>query len=173
MPAPDLATCYEYESPIEKAFALMLATNAISVYAPSNSVWATAEWREANPDISSYVFIAEEEFQKQRPRAELFVVAGGATGHLNTSRRFDAFDGSLMIRLVTLPVFQQHRAYRAKIRSLIDLDGLAQDTNLPYHRVNKVMDAGTSHEMQGDDDTMISTINYDLHFIIRPTAYPT
>lgn len=168
-----LASIYDYETPIEEAFAYLFGAAGISIYTPANAAFVTDEWKEANPDLADYIFSAEDEFQKQRPRLQLMVQTGAATKHLETvsgKYRCDAFTGQILLLLVTDYNVIQHRAYRAQIRAIMSEADV--DTSLmPHHDLEMCVESGTSNEMKSDDGLMESTLSYDILFNIRPTSW--
>lgn len=182
MPADTIEELLDFETPIETMFAHLFAENQISVYAPANGAFVTAEWQEANtPGVAEYIFNNEEEFQKRRPRVELIVNAGAATGHMfdpvgSTSmkdRRTDAHEGTVMIGVISKPNILEHRAFVARVRKLMGDDWTTlMTTHMPYHAISRCMETGTSHEYAPQDGLFRTTLTYETHFSIGSDAWP-
>lgn len=182
MPATDIETLLDFETPIETMFAHLFGEAQIAVYTPANAGFVTDTWRTDNPELALFIFSNEEEFQKQRPRVELIFNAGTATGHLfNASGsgtfkdyRTDAYEGTLMIGVITKANILEHRAFCARVRKLMGdtWDDLATE-HTPYHLINKCLESGTSHEYAAQDGLFRTTITYDTHFNIRSDAWPS
>lgn len=172
MSAPDLATCYDIESPVEKAHAYLFANAGLVVYTPSNAAFVNSDWQATNPDLAPFIIDNEQELQRHRPRVGLRLILGEATGHLaeTSPLRCDSFGGSLQIAVVTENNYQLHRAYRAQVRSL--MGGNVDSAHMPYHDLNKCVDSGTSTETIDDSGVMVSVLSYEVHVNIKPAAWP-
>ncbi len=174
MSAPDLKSCYNYQTPLEKAHAYLFAAAGIVVYAPANAAFVDDTWREANPTLAPYIFSNEVEFYKHRPRTQLRVTTGAATMHLTTNtnpRRLDAFVGTLLINVITTDNIILHREYLATVRGI--MGGNIDASIVPYHTLSKCMEAGLSEEIKTDEGLMVTAIIYDLHIAILPDAWPS
>lgn len=178
MPAPDIQTLYDLETPPETMFSHLFGAEGIAVYTPANASFVDdPAWQSAYPDLIPFIFSNEEEFQKVRPRVELRVAAGAATEHLATFgqavknlMRSDSYEGTATIWLVTENNIALHRSYRGLCRKIMG-DVFPSD-HMPYHEINKCLEAGTTVEIASDSGLMRSTIEYNLHFNIKPDAWP-
>lgn len=179
MPASDIETLYDFETPLEKMFAHLFGAAGVAIYTPANSTFVNdAAWQAAYPELIDFIFDNEAEIQKHRPRVELFVAPGNATGKLfdpagtgvMANHRCDSFEGTVSVHCITEHSLIRHRLYRAKCRKIMG-DNFPT-THTPYHDINKCVESGTSLEFSPDDGSIRSTLTYDLHFNIRPDAWP-
>ena len=139
--------------------------------------------------IEVYTSQDETDFQNIRPRIELEFVASAPTGHRITSNATaylpDSWEGTLQVALITnssdgTSGVTDHSGWRARLRYELDLiestlvsDAGGDDTLLPYHSVNKFLAAGSTPTMKPEDGYIESRLAYEIHFNIRPTAWPS
>ena len=120
----------------------------------------------------------DPQFQKERPRIELQVVVGPATGHLQpvtldgeaAKLVHDAYTGSLMLAVLTEADYAKHVAYRTKIRAQVSR--LIYLTTLDYHELEDVVPAGASQVLSPEDGTFESHLTYNLAFCVKSDAWP-
>jgi len=173
MPAPDLKTCYNYQTPFEKAFAYLFGAACVTIYTPANAAFVDDAWREANPDLAEYIFSNEDEFQNIRPNVQLRLLTGNATGHRTTNTdpsRTDAYVGQLQVVLITKFSVIEHREYLATVRGI--MGGNIDYSLVPYHYMSKCVESGLSEEIKTDEGLMITAINYETHISIKADAWP-
>jgi hypothetical protein len=51
-------------------------------------------------------------------------------------------------------------------------DANAANTLLPYHSVNRFFESGTSPKIHHETGVLVSQLNFEVHFNIRPSAWP-
>jgi hypothetical protein len=175
MSALDHIPLYDYETAIEAAVQTILVAADIPTYASFSP--------------------AELDPPRPRPRVEIELQTGAATGHRSTSTevyRPDSFTGTLSLTVITNtsdeissteePInagARAHAQFRALVRyhcggietTLTD-DANAGDTMLPYHSVNRFIEAGTSPTINTENGLLASQLNWEIHFNIRPEAWP-
>jgi len=158
-----LQLIYDFETPVEMAFAIAFAAEQIKIYTPSNEGFATDAWRTANPALAPQILAVD--FQQDRPRIELAFRAGTAAGRNFPSSPartplggwdHDLARGSLIgIKVITKVNIIEHRQFLAQVRGLmatilrtINGDETIADAiagqQLVYHRLAEVMEAGAS-----------------------------
>jgi len=158
MPAPDYPTLYEFER-------LISATLA-------------GVFNDAN--ILPKSIVDAPEFQKDRPRVEVYVTPGAAMGHYildaQSTRRENGWHGALSLKAVTWPEITVHSAYVAAVRNvaatLDRLDLTTASVPLLYHEITRVVTAGTTPHTDpaaGEYDTQL---HYNFIFAILPDAWP-
>jgi len=166
---------YEFEAALERAFRCLFEPQGFTVNTPDDF-----------------------DFQRPTPRVEFSFRCGPATDHRSTHDdiyRVDSFTGSLEITLTTLTspgenepsaeaansnAYRNHSKHRAKVRYLMgrcETDftlnrTTGDDTWLPLHGINRVFPQGDEPVMQGEQGALSTTSRYDLHFNIRPSAWP-
>lgn len=179
MPAPNIETLLDFETPLEKMFAHLFGSAGISVYTPANASFVDDPgWQAENPALVEYVFSSEDEFQKHTPRVELVVNLGTATGHLSESgdtfsaKRCDAYEGTVLIGVITKPNVLEHRAFVARVRKLMGDEWTTFERHAPQHEINKCLESGTSNEYAPENGWYRTTITFETHFSIRADAWP-
>lgn len=129
---------------------------------------------------------APAEFQQIRPRVELKVSLGAATGrcHIFTdkSRAFDAWQFALAIQCVTAPVNDpsqntQHEDFVAAVRQLM-LNAAqitwTDSTHFPWHYIAEPLrDSGTADYLKAEDGVEYTTLSYGGIIGVRDTAWPS
>jgi hypothetical protein len=118
--------------------------------------------------------------EKETERIEIRYRLGGATGHFRVmadgSKRPDAWDGQLLLQVVTPCAANDHhtrqvalaRSVAANLEALLNKDGV-----LPYHWINDIpMDAGTTPTIKTEDGYEYTTLTYNLPVCIRSEAWP-
>jgi hypothetical protein len=72
-----------------------------------------------------------------------------------------------------------HAEYRAVVRYIcatvettLTEDDAGTDTLLPYHSVNRFVESSTSPTINPETGILVSQLNYEVHFNIRPAAWP-
>ena len=158
MPAPDYPSLYEWEK-------LLAATLA--------GIFNDAELKPKS-------VVDDPEFQKDRPRVEVYVTAGAAMGHYvldaDGTRRENGWHGSFSLRAVTDPDIGLHSAYIAAIRNvaatLDRLDLTAAGVPLQWHEISKVVTAGTTPHTDPTAGEYDTTLHYNFIFAVLPDAWP-
>lgn len=166
---------YEFEAAIERGFRSIFEAQGFTVNTPDNF-----------------------DFQRPTPRVDIRAQTGPATDHRSTHDviyRPDSFTGSLEVIITTLVApgtdaqatepasslaYRHHSKQRAKVRYLMgrcETDftlnrTTGDDSWLPLHGLNRVFPQGDEPVMQGENGALITTSRYDIHFNIRPSAWP-
>lgn len=148
------------------------------------------------PDMIAVAFIAAQmavvtlnlppNDQKPRPRSELSFKPSGASSPTRimalpskppaTARVVAAYSGELTIDSITAAdkdSNQVHRAYRARIRQLMELDTLRNAVNIssfPY-TIDFVTPTGSSLIDKTSDGYQTSSLTYHLQFSIKQDAF--
>lgn len=166
MAAPDFIAVYDFETAIEAALYGVFVAEGIA---------------------DTFYSGSQQDFDRPRPRVELYFSVGSQTGHIRpdaTYYRPDAFSGSLTVRIVSnskpgTDSTAEHSAYRAtvrnimaKARGLLVADAAGDDTLLPYHTINDIVQSGSNPSYEGQEGFFETSLNYDLKFNIRPAAWP-
>jgi hypothetical protein len=157
MPAPKFSTCYQFEDSIEAAVKSALNLSVLNCYS------------QRDDDVVG------------TPRTHVQFTTGAATEHYSellsdSTRRPDMFQGTLQVGIVTnrgVDTADAHAANRGTIRDILyNFQVTLTDVLLPYHKIVRVMETGTTPESSADDEHDISTISFNLWFQIRPSAWP-
>lgn len=165
---------YDFESAIETAL--------------KNALVATGDFGDTdNPSVA--IPGDSPAFQKIRPRVELQLEAVTATDHRQLvagSYVPDSWTGTVNVFVITntksgesddVPVgdgLREHGAFKALVRYNLDKVETvltADATLLPYHSVNRLFPSGASPSYKPEDGTIVTQLNYDIHFNVRPTAW--
>ena len=165
----------------------MTANDCIQIYDYEKAIESAVQAILIDGGVSAYTSFSEPEMEKDRPRVEIEFQTGTATGHRATSDsvyRPDSFTGICSITVVTNTSdnaggAQAHSEYRslvrfvcAQIETTLTDDAAGGGTLLPYHSVNRFIENGTSPTIHHDSGVLASQINFDVHFNIRPDAWP-
>jgi hypothetical protein len=121
------------------------------------------------------------DFQKPRPRSELFFRPGPAVNPprimlVDGKRVIAAYEGDLEITSITDTIAANkltHSAYRAAIRQLMELDAVRTACNLatsPY-KLDFVMPAGSTETVKTDEGYELSRLTYRVQFSIKQDAF--
>lgn len=155
MPSSDFQTLYQFEDAIESAVKTLFTNNSITAY----------RQRDNNTRVT--------------PAVDIQFSTGAATEHLGYTcdgkLRPDTWNGSLQIRIVTTRSKNDasHSTLRGKIRNLLySFEDNLTRTLLPHHSIARVMETGTTPQIEADEDHDISSISFNLVFAIRPDAWP-
>lgn len=173
----------------------MTATECIPLYSFEEAIEAAVKAVLVAENLAAYTTYDTPELERSRPRVEIEFQTGPATGHRSIATevyRPDCFTGNCAITVVTNTgdvetdtdtpansAARAHAQYRAVVRYLmagietaLTTDDAGTDTLLPYHSVNRFVENGTSPTIEHESGVMVSQINYDVHFNIRPAAWP-
>jgi len=155
-----IADIYDYFTPIEAAIVQVFDAQEIVCWTP----------------------LRDPEFQKQRPRVEAVLMPGAgkvrllpqagrrsAPGHLREQAR----NASLVINVITEANITLHRAYVARVIYLLDtMAHDAQATGLiPNHFIAALRCNGGQLDYKPEEGLFNSTLNCDLDFSVRTTAW--
>jgi len=164
---------YDFETAVESALQQIFETN----------------------EIQAYTSFSAPEMDRPRPRVEIEFQTGPASGHRATVDdvyRLDSYNGHCSITVITntndgeqegeIPTnagARAHAQYRSVVRFIcgevettLTADAASTDVLLPYHSVNRFAEAGTSPTIQHESGVLVSQINFEVHFNIRPAAWP-
>lgn len=119
------------------------------------------------------------DFQKDRPRAEIFFTPGAGRGQLiphplTGEETETAWKGSYTIRLITAADMVIHAAFRTQVRYLLhrlrgDLNAVAPMT---LHSLNFLADQGTSPVIEPQQGDFQTTMQFEIDFSIQGNAWP-
>jgi hypothetical protein len=181
-----LQLIYDFETPVEIAFALAFAAEQIKIYTPSNEGFATEDWRAANPTLSPQILTVD--FQQDRPRIELAFRVGTAAGrNLPTSTEHPpiggwdhdlARAGIIGIRVITKVNILEHREFLAQVRGLmatilrtingdITITDAIGGQQLVYHRLAEVMEAGATSVYTPEQGVYQTDLNYSAQLTLE------
>lgn len=174
MPAETHIPLYEFEAAIERGFRKLFEAQGFTVNTPDDF-----------------------DFQRPTPRVDLRFQCGPATDHRSTHNdiyRVDSFTGTLELETLTLTqpglnaesaeaansnAYRHHSKLRAKVRYLMGrcerdftLRQSSGDDWLPLHDLNRVFPQGDEPVMQGENGALSTASRYEVHFNIRPGAWP-
>ncbi len=177
MPAPDIETLLDYETPIEKMFAHQFGAANVTVYTPANATFVDDTWRAANPELAEYIFSSQEEFQQHRPRVQISVNAGDVTDHIakdaNGIPRSDSREGSIMVSVITEANIVLSRAYCARVRRIMNDDSSALEAaHMPYHQIKKCRETSPAYNYSPEEGLFKIDLNYSAYFTIKSDAWP-
>lgn len=126
------------------------------------------------------------DFQQLRPRVEIKVEIGPATGRLHlfstNERAFDAWAFNVAIQCVTAPgsdpaTNTSNELFVAEIRALMQQAAQitwADTTNFPYHLIAEPFrDAGTADTLKTSEGVEYSTLSFAGIVCVRGTAWPS
>jgi len=173
MNAVECIPLYDFETAIESAVQQVFITN----------------------EIQAFTSFSTPEMERARPRVEIEFQAGAATGHRTTGQsvyRCDCFTGQCSITVITntndaeqsgeIPSnagARAHAQYRAVVRficgefeSTLTDDANGANALLPYHSVNRFFESGTSPTIHHETGVLVSQLNFEVHFNIRPASWP-
>ncbi len=179
MPAPDIETLLDFETPIEKMFAHLFGSNDVVIYTPSNAAFVDdAAWQAANPTLLDKIFSSQDEFEKHRPRIEVHVNAGDATDHVKpdatTTKRSDARDGTIVVSVITEANILLSRAYCARARRIMNDDSSALEAiHMPYHEIKKCRELAPNYKYAPEEGLISVDLNYSAYIRIKDDAWPT
>jgi uncharacterized protein (UPF0248 family) len=92
------------------------------------------------------------------------------------SVRQDMFRGTLQIGIVTNrknDTANDHSDIRGTVREILNNFQITiTEALLPYHKILRVSETGSTPQVSTEDDHDISQITFDITFIIRPEAWP-
>jgi hypothetical protein len=148
-----LATIYDFETPIESAFAALLAAQGLTAKATADSI----------------------DFQSDRPRVEVQFNVTGA----NDSRQFacpdgvhrhDLYSGTLTLAIITESgADTTHAEYRAKVRTA--MSG-AYSASMADLEIRYLVPQSSTPAVRPEDNLQVSNLTYEVRFGIKPTAWP-
>lgn len=157
MPAPKFSTCYQFEDAIEAAVKSAFNSSILNCYAQ------------------------KDDDTVGTPRTHVQFTTGSALDHWSAllsdgSTRQDMFNGTLQVGIVTNrqdDTADSHSATRGTVRDILyNFQTTLTESLLPYHKIVRVVETGTTPEVSSEDDHDISTISFQLTFQIRPSAWP-
>jgi len=163
MSAPDYNTLYQFEPLIS---------------ATLESLFNTANLKALG------VAGANADYQKNRPRVEVFVTIGARFDNhyvvdAQGVRRENGWSGTIHLTAVTTNDYTIHAAYIAAIRELasrldqLDLsNALVAAVPLQYHEIAQIHTAGTNSETKPEAGEFQTTLSYEMIFAIRADAWP-
>lgn len=159
MTAPDFATLFDPETPVETACVAIMQADGKQCF-PARSL---------QKDIPT-------------PRTEVELQLGRVTGHralpiINGQPQgiLDAWDAVLIWRSITArnKDAQFHAANRADLRVRMQIfQGQLNAVNLPYHVVTSILEAGTHPSIENGLGLDISEIHFNCIVGIRSNAWP-
>ena len=160
MPAPDYNTLYQFEPLLSATIEALFNSEELAAIGVSK---------------------ASADFQKARPRVEVFVTIGSRFDNhyvidAQGLRRENGWSGTLHLTCITAADYTIHAAYIAAVRELasrldqIDLSGVP--TPLQYHEITQIRTAGTASETRGETGEYHSALGYEIIFAIRADAWP-
>ena len=174
----------------------MNAVDCIPLYDFETAIESAVKTIFTNHEIEAFTSFDAPEMERVRPRVEIQFQTGAATGHRSTVDdvyRLDAFTGVCSVQVITNTSDAEtetdspsnagaraHAQYRAVVRficgeletTLTD-DDAGADTLLPNHSVNRFFESGTSPTIHHESGVLVSQLNFEVHFNIRPAAWPT
>lgn len=166
---------YDYFTPIEDAIATAFALVNVTCYTPLGEQILNAAADAAAPDH-------KQEFQKKRPRVEIALMPGASKGRLLpvAGRRVaaghlpeQARNANLIVRVITAAEIIVHRVYLAEV--IYRLDTMAHAANatgkMPNHFLGGLRNNGGSLEYKASEGNFESTLNCDLDFSVKTTAW--
>lgn len=163
MPAPNIATLYNFESAYEDAASAHLANiSGISqVLTPRTNIAAEA--------------------YAETPRATVVMAIQGhddqAVAYANASDGYadNHWRGVLSVDLATArnSGSQNHGLLRGAIRNAILNNGAVfSNTALPYYQTLEVMDAGSAQTVDPENDEIITRLSFNVTFFIPSASFP-
>jgi hypothetical protein len=184
-----LQSIYDFETPVEVAFAIAFGASEISVYTPSNDGLVTAAWVLANPQLATRVLSAIT-FQKERPRIELLARIGAARGLNYPASGVQPIGGyahemarhlGITIKVITNLEILQHRQFVAQVRGqmatiLVQINGDETQDNtitgqqLTIHRIPILDEAGATNAYTTEDGNFVTDLNYAGQITVQESA---
>lgn len=157
MSAPDFQTLFKVEDAIETAWQGVLEADGLTAF--------------KSRDVNVLTI----------PRVDVQAVLGGATGHRGefTPGHFtlDAWTGTLTAQVKTKRVEDQpdiHSDWVADVRLAAQyFQDRFNATVLPYHALTMIQESGTERSIGEEDETDVSTIQFDFIVSIRTNAWPS
>lgn len=153
MPAQNHATILQFEDAIETAVVTVLAANSM-----------TAVRQRGSTSLAT-------------PRVEVRLIVGAAEEHYGTDthgeRFIDFWHGTIQLAIVTNRSRNDasHTTYRGKCRAA--MQGLtALNAAMSYLAFNRILESGTSPEIQPDENHDASVVSFAVDFCIRSDAWP-
>jgi uncharacterized protein (UPF0248 family) len=157
MPAPKFSTVYQFEDAIESAVKSSFNLSNLNCFAQRDGDTVGT------------------------PRTFVQFTSGAASDHLSKllsdgSVRQDMFRGTLQIGIVTNrknDTANDHSDIRGTVREILNNFQITiTEALLPYHKILRVSETGSTPQVSTEDDHDISQITFDITFIIRPEAWP-
>jgi len=158
MPAPNLATLYQFEGQLDSAFSSVLSASGTPA------------------------FFAHTTEEKPADRIEVMAEIGAATDQLATNKEFNTYNFNLTATAYTQrdldePLPTRHRWLVGQIRARLSvLNSAANFTsgNLPYLQLLKLVPAGSASDFDNSQDRAqdITRLQYAGQFAIISTAWP-
>jgi len=116
----------------------------------------------------------------EAPYVNIQLQVGRATGHLRRDLKgahwYDAWEATLGFEIVTKrskDTNNEHSMLRAYIRRAMQkAAGSITESMLPHHTVTHIREAGTTPQIQDEDDLDVSQIRFDCVISIRNGAWP-
>lgn len=147
---------YDFETAMEDAFAAALTAAGLVVTTPRTAA----------------------QFAKERPRVELEFLTGAENQsyhNVNGLLRSATWQGQLIVEIITGSAStgnESHRTYRAKVRrKMADLRNDAINEALLYHKIQNLIDQGTTPAYRTDDGYEKSRLQYSVPFGIDHAAW--
>ena len=177
--APNIAVLYDF-SVIETAVqSLAAATN--------DTIWLTgfnaAQLQKSRPRVECYlenvtIFGDPPHYQLVNPGAQRLV--NGWRGSLRTvvitpivpGEGVDPAAIELSAAQQSYTLHWQYRSFVASLMATIDQQLKSSDSFLPYHEIARCWEAGSISKIAPQEGTYTSTMNHNLVFNIRSTAWP-
>lgn len=170
-----LQSLYEFETPVEQAFALLVAGAEMKCYTPSNASLLTDEFKAANPALAENLLV--QDFQKERPRVEIEFQMGAAQGISYPEIDFPAVGGylyelahafTLQVVCVTAAETVVHRQHVAAVRVLLatalrSINGIT----LPNHRIEELTSQGGAPQYKPEEGNYVSILTYSGQIAIQ------
>lgn len=163
----------------------MPADNYQQLYEFERLISATLVGMFNADDLATYGVGTAPEFQKSRPRVEVFITIGSRFDNhyrqdAQGNRRENGWSGSFILTALTAADFTIHSLYIAAIRNkaaLLDQIDLGEITaanpvTLDWHEISEVKTAGTAPTTEPEKGYYETKLNYDFIFNIRPDAWP-
>jgi hypothetical protein len=156
MPAANYYELLQFEDSIESAVVSVLNANGL-----------TAVRQRGNTSLAT-------------PRVEVRMITGAAEEHYGYDAAGEPFvnfwHATIQLAIVTNRSRNDasHTTYRGKCRWLMQRLALFNtDVLLPYHTIERILESGTSPEIQPDENHDASVVSFAVDFCIRNDAYPT
>lgn len=176
MPTPQqLAAVYDFEAVFENALKAVLTAAEVKAF--------TSQLIPSTGDAAEDATLAAQgfeilDFQKDRPRVEIFFTPGAGMGqliqHPETGAETEtAWKGGYALRLITAADMRIHRAFRTLVRYQCHrlrgvVNGVAPMT---LHCLQFLRDAGTSPTIKSEDGLFESALQFEIDFSIQGNAW--
>lgn len=162
----EILAIYDFEGAIENAVANVFSAAGFNVVTGTGGYYAPFERVGA-----------ESDFQHIRPRTELVFRVNGATSPERSaimadgSLRNSAWNGELAVVSITdpsAPGKAVHAVYRSKVRNLLSqLGSHVNETFLPCHKIQRILEGSTSLVYTTEDGYEQSTISFLVQFSVQ------